>query len=235
MERTIWWQNEDASMVNTARSAPPVRRRTHRAARTSLTSVLSPARRQKAAKSCSPSRWAAAESMAATSSGWATCHDDPGQERVRCLGIEHQVLVGAAHGREAGVETVRRLGQSLDGDLRAETPVERPGHRGGVDRVGDGEAHHLGGGVDAAVGAPGDERLHRAGEGLQGRLQLALDRPHRLLPGIAVEPGAVVGEVDAIGGHRRSGPVTPGRSPGSRRPRSTRPARAPTPPATSPG
>ena len=222
-------------MVNTARSAPPVRT-AHPSG-----GAYQPHQRAVARPAAEGGEVVLAEQMG--SGGVHGRHverlgdmpRDPGQERVRCLGIEHQVLVDAAHGREAGVETVRRLGQSLDGDLRAETPVERPGHRGGVDRVGDGEAHHLGGGVDAAVGAPGNERLHRAGEGLQGRFQLALDRPHRLLPGIAVEPGAVVGEVDAIGGHRRSGPVTPGRSPGSRRPRSTRPARAPTPPATSPG
>ena len=76
MERTICWQNDDASISKRSIPSP---RSTQRASRTTRTSEPpgTGGRRQKEEKSCSPNSGSQASRMAARSRGRATCQAVP--------------------------------------------------------------------------------------------------------------------------------------------------------------
>ena len=74
IERTIWWQKDDASISKRRRPSPPS---IHRASVTTLTveAFGSVGRRQNDAKSCSPMSASAASLIDDTSRWPDTCHD----------------------------------------------------------------------------------------------------------------------------------------------------------------
>ena len=156
-------------------------------------------RRQKARKSCSPSRASAAAAMARRSSGSATCQVETGQQGVGHRGVDHQVAVAPGRGRVAGVESVGGdLGRAHH-DPRADLAVAglHQGGRveGGRPVGGQVDVDDLVEGVHAGVGAPGAGQGDRgAGHPGQGRGQGPGHGVEALLGGEAVEPAAVVGQ-----------------------------------------
>ena len=132
-----------------------------------------------------------------------------GEEGVRGLVLQDEVAVAPGPGRAPGVETGgRRLG-GAHGHGRLEQGVHRPHQPGGVHAVAHVDVDDLTPGVDAGVGAPRAHELdgvaHDHADGLgQGPR-------HRALPGLdgeAPEPGPVVGDRQAQAGRRRGDLVT---------------------------
>ena len=100
------------------------------------------------------------------------------------------------------MEAWSRQRDGEDGDLRPQHPVQGAAQPVDVDLRICVEAGDLSGGVHPAIRAAGDEGVDRAHVALERRLELSLHGPHAGLTGIAVELGAVVGEIDAVDGHR---------------------------------
>ncbi len=147
------------------------------------------------------------------------------QERVDERPVVGQpVLVGAPQGGEAGVEVLGHLGHRVDDEVvvvadRQHSPqaTEQRGLTGPV-RAGDELLHRRGGqvdvddlppGVDAGVGATGDDGRHLlAGDPGQALLQSRLHGAQMRLLRPTVEVGALIAEVDAESRHGPTVPLT---------------------------
>ena len=176
IERTIWWQNEDASISKQSREPPASDQPARRTRRT-----RGPGRPrtgwQNEEKSCSPSSASQAASIRRTSNARPTCQRGPGRERVGPLRAQQVVAVQAGESAAAGVEERGRPGRLPDHDIGGQHFVDRTLDPGQVGARAHVEAHHLSPRVHTGVGAAGAGELDRvAQDTLEGSAE---DAGHR--------------------------------------------------------
>lgn len=124
-----------------------------------------------------------------------------GREGILNRPIGNPVPISSGNCGESCVESIPYLRDRIHSDLWPELPIEAALKPVSVEWCIDGETHNLADGVHAAIGAPGDDRLHLSRDAEQSLFQISLDGPHVVLTAITVKISAVVCEVDPVGRH----------------------------------
>ena len=124
----------------------------------------------------------------------------PGQKGVGGGPIQDPIYVSSSGGGEPGVEIDGHLSDAENGNLGRQLPIQRLDQMVLVDLLRS-EADNLARGVDALVGATGDERLDGTGVPEESRFQGPLDGADVRLGGVSVEARSVVSKVQPVRRH----------------------------------